>query len=120
MPVQAQANPGNSPVHVQCFSHLNGEHTILMSFGDIIIFQLMHLGIGYKRKVHKSLRAVVWASGTEWLGQLLRGHQPSTLALLVPLMEQEYIPVEWCAYLFTCMCPELFWTPVVSVTLVVC
>ena len=36
-----------------------------------------------------SLRAVVSVSGTEWLG-LLRSHQPSTLAISVPLMEQEY------------------------------
>ena len=32
-----------------------GEQMILMSFSDTIIAQLMHLGIRYKRKVHKSL-----------------------------------------------------------------
>ena len=68
-----------------------------MSFSDVIIILLMHLGIGYKRKAHKSLRAVVWVSGTEQLGQLLGGYQPSTPAILVPLMEQEYVPVELCA-----------------------
>ena len=41
-----------------------GEQMILTSFGDVIISQLMHLGI-YKRKAHKSLRAVIWVSGTE-------------------------------------------------------
>ena len=97
MPVQVQVNPSNSPVHVQCFSHLNGEQMTLTSFGDVIIFLLVHLGIGYKRKVHNSLGAVVQVSETEWLGQLLRGHQPSTLAISVPLVEQEYIPVELCA-----------------------
>ena len=51
-----------------------GEQTILMSFSDIIIALLMHLGIGYKRKACKSLRAVIWVSGTEQLGQLLGGH----------------------------------------------
>ena len=51
-----------------------GEQTILTSFGDVIIVLLMHLGIGYKRKVHKSLRAVILVSGTEWLGQVLGGH----------------------------------------------
>ena len=51
---------------------------ILTSFGDVITVLLMfiffHLGIGYKRKVHKSLGAVIWVSGTEQLGQLLGGH----------------------------------------------
>ena len=60
-----------------------GEQMILMSFGDVIIILLMHLGIGYKRKAHKSLGAVIWFSGTEQLGQLLGGHWPSTLAILV-------------------------------------
>ena len=36
-----------------------GEQMILTSFSDVIIVLLMHLGIGYTRKVHKSLRAVV-------------------------------------------------------------
>ena len=53
-----------------------GEQMTLTSFGDVIIFLLVHLVIGYKRKAFKSLRAVVWVSGTEWLGQLLGGHQP--------------------------------------------
>ena len=56
------------------FSTEMGEQTILMSFSDVIIGLLMHLGIGYKRKACKSLRAVIWVSGTEQLGQLLGGH----------------------------------------------
>ena len=51
-----------------------GEQMILTSFGDVIIALLMHLGIGCKRKACKSLEAVIWVSGTEWLGQLLGGH----------------------------------------------
>ena len=51
-----------------------GEQMILTSFGDVIIALLMHLVIGYKRKSCKNLGAVVWVSGTEWLGQLLGGH----------------------------------------------
>ena len=74
-----------------------GEQMILTSFGDVIISLFMHLGIGYKRKAHKSPGAIVWVSGTEWLGQLLGGHWPSTLAISVPLVEQEYISVELCA-----------------------
>ena len=46
----------------------------LTSVGDVITILLMHLGIGYKRKVCKSLGTVIWVSGTEQLGQLLRGH----------------------------------------------
>ena len=51
-----------------------GEQMILTSFGDVIITLLVHLGIEYKRKVCKGLGAVIWVSGTEWLGQLLGGH----------------------------------------------
>ena len=67
-----------------------------------------------------SLRAVIWVLGTEHFGQLIGGHQPSILAILEPLMEMEYIPVKQCALLFTCMFPDLFRTPLVSMTLVVC
>ena len=41
------------------------------------------------------MTAVIWVSGTEWLGPLL-SHQPSTLAILVPFVEQEYILDELC------------------------
>ena len=50
------------------------EQMILMLFSNVIIAQLMHLGIGYIRKVCKSLGAVIWVFGTEWLGQLLGDH----------------------------------------------
>ena len=58
-----------------------------------------------------SLGGVVWVFETEWLGQLLRSHQPSTLALSVPLMEQEYDQNElydWFIYLHV---PRPFWEP---------
>ena len=42
-----------------------------------------------------NLWAVIWVSGTDWLG-LLRSHRPSTLAISVPLMEQEYNQEEPC------------------------
>ena len=96
------------------------EQTILMSFSDVIMALLVHLGIWYKRKACKSLRAVVWVSGTEQLGQLLGGHQPSTLAISVPLMEQEYIPVELCALFIHPHVPRLVWDTLYSMTLVVC
>ena len=71
----------------------------------------MHLGIGYKRKAHKSLGAVVWVSGTEWLGQLLGGHQPSTSAISVPLVEQEYIPVETVCLVYSSACTQTLGYP---------
>ena len=42
---------------------------------------------GYIRKAHTNLQAVIWVFGTEHFSQLLGGHQPSAMALLVPLME---------------------------------
>ena len=78
----------------------------------------MHLGIGYKRK-HARAQAVVWVSGTEWLGQLLGGHQASTSAISVPLMKQEYIPVELCVLFIHLHVPRLGWgTPLVNMILV--
>ena len=82
---------------------------ILTSFSDVIIVLLMHWERGYKRKACKSLGAVVWVSGTECLGQLLGGHRPSTLAISVPHVEQEYIPVELCALFIYLHVPRLIW-----------
>ena len=62
----------------------------------------------YIRKASLSLRAVVWVSGTEGLGPLL-SHQPSTLAILVPLMEQEYIMDELHTLFIHLHVPRLFW-----------
>ena len=76
-------------------------------------------GRKYIRKVHLSIRAVIWVSGTEWLGPLL-SHQPSTLAILVPLMEQEYIMDELCALFIYVHVPKpLLGNFLVSMTLVV-
>ena len=65
-----------------------------------------------------SLGAVVWVSGTEWLGPLL-SHQPSTLAISVPLMEQEYILVVLFTLFIHVHVPRLFGNTLVSMTLVV-
>ena len=45
---------------------------------------------------HTSFGAVVWVSGTEQLNPLT-SHQPSTLVISVPLVEQEYNQEELCA-----------------------
>ena len=95
-----------------------GEQTILTSFGDVITILLMHLGIGYKRKMHKSLGAVIWFLELNgW--SVARRPLTSTLAISVPLIEQEYIPVELCALFIHLHVPRLI-TPLVSMTLVVC
>ena len=65
-------------------------------------------GGNYIREASMSLRAVVWVFGTEQLGQLLRSHQPSTLAILVPLMEQEYSLNELCVLFIYLHVPRSF------------
>ena len=66
------------------------EQMILMSFSDVTVIAHSIGGGKYIRRANSSFGAVVWVSGTEWLGLLL-SHQPSTSAISVPLVEQEYI-----------------------------
>ena len=111
MPADVQTNYGISSVHVQWFSH--GK-----SRADDC--DVTH-GIGggkYIRKVSSSFGAVIWVSGTEWLGPLL-SHQPSTLAISVPLMEQEYILEELFTLFTHVHAPRLFGNILVSMILVV-
>ena len=58
------------------------------------------------------------SSDTECLG-LLTSHRPSTLAILVPFMEQSITRINYVFYLSICMYPDLFGELLVSVTLVV-
>ena len=58
------------------------------------------------------------SSGTKHLG-LLTSHQPSTSAVLVPLVEKSIIRMECVTCLSICMYPDLSGEPSVSVTLVV-
>ena len=62
----------------------------------------------YIRRAHTSLGSVIWVSGTEWLS-LLTSHQPSILAILVPLMEQEYNQEELCTLFIQVHVPTPFW-----------
>ena len=62
--------------------------------------------------------AVAWVSCTEWLGLLLC-HQPSTPAISVPLMEQEYIQDELSSLFIHVHAPRFFENTLVSMTLVV-
>ena len=54
-----------------------------------------------------SLGAVVWVSDTEQLGRL-SSHLPSTLAILVPLMEQEYNQDKLCTLFIHVHVPKPF------------
>ena len=62
--------------------------------------------------------AVIWISGSEQLG-LLISHRPSTLAILVSLMEQSITRMNCVPCLSICMYPDLFGNFLVSMTLVV-
>ena len=57
-------------------------------------------------------------SGTKCLG-LLTSHRPSTLAVLVPLVEKSITRMDCVICLSICMYPDLSWELSVSVTLVV-
>ena len=61
----------------------------------------------YIRKSELKPGAVIWVSDTEWLGVLI-SHQPSTLAILVPLVVQEYNQEELCTLLIHVHVPRSF------------
>ena len=79
----------------------------------------MLLGSKLYKVASMSLGAVIWVFGTEQLGQLLRSHQPSTLAISVPLVEQEYNLNELCVLFIYLHVPRPFGNPLVSMTSVV-
>ena len=118
MLADAQMNYGISSAHAQCFSHKKVEQMIVMSLSDVTVITHATGGGKYIRKVSSSFGDVIWVSGTEWLGPLL-SHQPSTLAILVPLMEQEYILDELFTLFIYVHAPRLLGNTLVSLTLVV-
>ena len=71
MSADAQMNYGISSVHAQWFSHGKVEQTIVMSLSDITVIAHAIRGGKDIRKVSLSFGAVIWVSGTEWLGPLL-------------------------------------------------
>ena len=113
-----QTNYGISSVHAQWFSHGKVEKTIVMSLSDVTVITHATGGGKYIRKANLSFKAVIWVSCTEWLGLLL-SHQPSTPAILVPLMEQEYIQDELFTLFIHVHAPRLFRSTFVSMILVV-
>ena len=69
----------------------------------------------YKKSKHKP-QGCLLSFQTEQSGQLLKSHQPSTLAILVPLMEQEYNLNELCVLFIYLHVPRPFWNPLNSMT----
>ena len=118
MLVDVQTNYGISSAHVHWFSNRKVEQMIVMSSNDVTVISCAIGGGKYIRKASLSLRAVVWVSCPKWLGPLLN-HQPSTLAISVPLMEQEYILDELCTLFIHVHAPRLFGNTLVSMTLVI-
>ena len=106
------------PLHMHSGFPQKVEQMIVTSSNDITVISHAIWGGKYIRKAISNLRAVIWVSGTEQLG-LLVSHQPSTLAILVPLVEQEYILDELCTLLNQVHAPRLFGNTLVSMTLVV-
>ena len=94
------------------------EQMIMMSLSDITVITHTTGGGKYIRKATSSFGAVIWVSGTERLGLLL-SHWPSTLAISVPLMEQEYIQGELFTLFIHVHAPRLFGNTLVSTTLIV-
>ena len=95
------------PCMHSAFPAKKGKQTILTSFSDVTNVLLMHQGRGYIRKVHSSLRAVIWVFGAEHYGNIQRGHWPSVVAIMVPLVEQKYIPEVKCALLIHLHMPQV-------------
>ena len=94
------------------------DQVIVMSLSDVTVIAHAIGGGKYIRKASLSFEAVIWVSGTEPLGLLL-SNWPSTLALLVPLVEQEYIQDELFTLFIHVHEPRLFGNTLVSMTLVV-
>ena len=89
------------------------EQMIMTSLGDVTVITHAIGGGKYIRRASSSFRAVVWVSGTEWLDPLL-SHGPSTSAISVPVMEQEYILEELFTLFIHVQAPRIFGNTLVS------
>ena len=93
------------------------EQLIMTSLDDVTMIAHAIWGGKYIRRAHSGFGAVVWVSGTEQLG-LLSSHQPSTPAISVPLVEQEYIQDKLSSMFIHVHAPRFFGNTLVSMTLV--
>ena len=71
MPADVQMKYGISSAHAEWFSHRKVEQMIMTSSSDVTVISHAIGGGKYIRKASLSLRAIIWVSGTEWLGPLL-------------------------------------------------
>ena len=113
-----QMTYGVSSTHVQCSSHRKSRADNHDSLDDVTMIACAIWGGKYIRRAHLGFGAVIWFFGTEWLGLLL-SHQPPTVAILVPLMEQEYIQDELSSLFIDVHAPRHLGNTLVSMTLVV-
>ena len=118
MPAYVQMTYGISSVHVKWFSMKKLEQMIVTSLEDVTMITCAIWGGKYIRRAHSGFRAVIWVIGTEQLGLLL-SHQPSTPAISVPLMGQEYTQDKLSSLFIHVDAPRLFGNTLVSMTLVV-
>ena len=118
MPAYAHMTYGIPSAHVHWSSHRKVEQTIVMSPNDVTMITRAIWGGKYISRVCLGFGSVVWVSGTECLGLLL-SHQPSTPAISVPLVEQEYIQDKLFSLFIHVHAPRLFGNTLVNTTLVV-
>ena len=106
------------PLHMHSgFPTERVEQMIVTSLDDVRMIACAIWGGKYIRRVHSGFGVVIWVSGTENLG--LPSHQPSTPAISVPLVEQQYTQDELFSLFVHVYALRLFGNTLVSMTLVV-
>ena len=84
------------------------EQMIVTSLDDVTMIAYAIWGGKYISKAHSGFGAVIWVSGTACLG--LSSHWPSTPAISVPLVEQEYTQDELFSLFIHVHAPRLLGT----------
>ena len=107
------------PVHMHSgFPAGRSKQMIVASWNDATMISLLFWEGTIKGEHTQTLGLSSGFSDTEQLG-LLTSQRPSTLAILVPLMEQSITRMNCVFHLSICMYPDLFGELLVSMTLVV-
>ena len=98
------------PVHM-CSGFPTGrsKQMFMTSWNDVTMISHAILGENYKRRAHPNLGAVIWVFWHWTVGSTDKS-RPSTLAILVPLMEQSITRMNYVFHLSICMYPDLFRT----------
>ena len=85
------------------------EQMIVTLSDDVTMIAHAIEGGKYIWRAHLGFGSVIWVSGTEQFGLLL-SHWPSTLAISVPLIDQEYTQDELSSFFFLYMHPYFLQT----------